>query len=107
MDNLPGRACNALVSGSSLIKNLVPDGDDCSPAQEMASYSSMPVRPVPLPNALSEAPNVVLPCHHLYCPLVALPVSGYQEYCGAPAGEGGVKAGTGMAHQMMGPNFTR
>lgn len=34
-------------------------------------------------------------------------LSGYQEYRGAPAGEGGVKAGTGMAHQMMGPNFTR
>ncbi|KAJ9059575.1 hypothetical protein DSO57_1001114 [Entomophthora muscae] len=37
----------------------------------------------------------------------AMFVSGYQEYCGAPEGESGVEAGTGMAHQMMGPNFTR
>ncbi|KAJ9074935.1 hypothetical protein DSO57_1001409 [Entomophthora muscae] len=41
---------------------------------------------------------------NLSCP--APKVSGHQEYRGAPAGEGGVKAGTGMAHQMMGPNFT-
>ncbi|KAJ9057547.1 hypothetical protein DSO57_1021754 [Entomophthora muscae] len=34
-------------------------------------------------------------------------LSGYQEYRGAPADEGGVAAGTGMAHQMMGPNFIR
>ncbi|KAJ9089388.1 hypothetical protein DSO57_1013544 [Entomophthora muscae] len=33
-------------------------------------------------------------------------LSGYQEYRGAPAGEGGVKAGTGMAHQMMERAFT-
>ncbi|KAJ9058099.1 hypothetical protein DSO57_1015895 [Entomophthora muscae] len=34
-------------------------------------------------------------------------MSGYQEYCNTPSGERDEDAGTCMAHQMIGPNFTR